>query len=344
MRAAIFHEHGGPEVLRVEDVPTPEPGPGQVRIEVRAAAMNHLDLWVRRGLPVDIPLPHIGGSDIAGVVDAVGVGVTGATPGMRVVVNPSVSCGVCEGCRAGEESLCAEFRILGEHLPGGFAEYVVVPAVNLLELPDGFDMETAAAAPLTFLTAWRGLVSRGRLRAGERVLITGASGGVATAGIQIARHIGAEVHAITTADNEERVLALGAHRVWDRDRADHRKQAFEATGKQGFALILDSVGEATWHENIRALARAGRLVVYGATTGPRAVTDLRYLFWKQVDILGTTMSNHREFEAVMALVVSGALHPVIDSVVPLAGIEDAHRRLEAGGQFGKIVIRPEPRG
>ncbi len=344
MRAATFHEHGGPEVLRVEDVPTPEPGPGQVRIEVRAAAMNHLDLWVRRGLPVDIPLPHIGGSDIAGVVDAVGTGVVGVTPGARVVVNPSVSCGVCEWCRAGEESLCAEFRILGEHLPGGFAEYVVVPAANLRAVPDGFDLETAAAAPLVFLTAWRGLVSRGRLRAGERALITGASGGVATAAIQIARHLGAEVHAITTADNVERVLALGAHRVWDRDRPDHRKQAFEATGRRGFALILDSVGEATWHENIRALARAGRLVVYGATTGPHGVTDLRYLFWKQVDILGTTMSNRREFETVMALVLRGELHPVIDSVFPLAGIADAHRRLESGGQFGKIVIRPEPRG
>jgi NADPH:quinone reductase-like Zn-dependent oxidoreductase len=236
-----------------------------------------------------------------------------------------------------------EYRILGEHLPGGFAEYVVVPAVNLLELPDGFDWEKAAAAPLTFLTAWRGLVSRGRLRAGERVLVTGASGGVSTAAIQIARHIGAEVHAITTAPNIERVEALGARYVWDRERPDHRKQAFVATGREGFALILDSVGEATWHENIRALARAGRLVVYGATTGPKAVTDLRYLFWKQVDILGTTMSNRREFEAVMALVLAGELRPVIDRVYPLTGIAAAHRRLEAGAPFGKIVIRPEPR-
>jgi NADPH:quinone reductase-like Zn-dependent oxidoreductase len=343
MRAAIFRENGGPEVLRVEYVPTPEPGPGEVRIAVRAAAMNHLDLFVRRGLP-GIPLPHIGGSDIAGVVDAAGPGVTGAVPGMRVVVDPTVSCGVCEMCRAGEESLCDEFRILGEHLPGGFAEYVTVPAVNLLEIPDGFDWDAAAAAPLTFLTAWRGLVSRGRLRAGERVLITGASGGVSTAAIQIARHLRAEVHAITTAGCVERVRALGAEHVWDRGQPDHRKRAFEATGRNGFALILDSVGEATWHENIRALSRAGRLVVYGATTGARATTDLRYLFWKQVDILGTTMSNRREFETVMRLVLAGELRPVIDRVFPLAEIAAAHSRLEAGDQFGKIVIRPEPRG
>jgi NADPH:quinone reductase-like Zn-dependent oxidoreductase len=221
---------------------------------------------------------------------------------------------------------------------------VVVPAANLLEVPDGFDMDMAAAAPLAFLTAWRGLVSRGRLRAGERVLITGASGGVSTAAVQIARHLGAEVHAITTTANVERVRELGAHRVWDRERADHRKQAWDATGRQGFALILDSIGEATWPENIRALARAGRLVVYGATTGPRAATDLRYLFWKQVDILGTTMSNRREFETVMALVLRGDLRPVIDSVFALEECEAAHRRLEAGGQFGKIVIRPAERG
>jgi len=343
MRAASFHEHGGPEVVRLEEVPTPEPGPGQVRIEVRAAAMNHLDLWVRRGLPVDIPLPHIGGSDIAGIVDALGEGVTGVAPGARVVVNPSVSCGVCEWCRAGEESLCDKFRILGEHVPGGFAEYVVVPAANLLELPDGFDWDAAAAAPLVFLTAWRGLVGRGRLRAGERVLVTGASGGVATAAIQIAKHVGAEVHAITTADNAERVRALGAVHAWEREREDHREQAFAATDRRGFALVFDSVGEATWHENIRALARGGRLVVYGATTGPRAVTDLRYLFWKQVDILGTTMSSRREFETVMALVLAGELRPVIDRVFPLEETAAAHQRLEAGEQFGKIVIRPEPR-
>lgn len=340
MRAAIFEEHGGPEVVHVGAVPTPEPGPGEVRVAVAVAALNHLDLFVRRGLPIDIPLPHIGGSDIAGVVDAAGPGVDAVAPGLRVVVNPSVSCGRCAWCEAGEEPLCDEYRIIGEHLPGGFAEFVVVPAANLLEVPAGFDLVTAAAAPLTFLTAWRALVTRGRLRAGERVLITGASGGVSTAAVQIARHLGAEVHAITTGENIDRVRALGAHHVWDRERPEHRKQMWEATERRGFPLILDSVGQATWHENIRALARAGRLVVYGATSGPRAVTDLRYLFWKQVDILGSTMSNRREFEAVMDLVFRGVLAPVIDSVYAMEDVRAAQERLEAGSQFGKILLRP----
>jgi len=233
-----------------------------------------------------------------------------------------------------------EYRIIGEHLPGGFAEYVVVPAENVMPVPDGFDLETAAAAPLTFLTAWRALVTRGRLRAGERVLITGASGGVSTAAIQIARHLGAEVHAITTAENLDRVRALGAHYAWDRGEPGHRRQMWDATGRRGFPLILDSVGQATWHENVRALARAGRLVVYGATSGPHAVTDIRYLFWKQVDVLGSTMSNRREFEAVMDLVFRGVLRPVIDSVYPLDQVRAAQERLEAGAQFGKILLRP----
>lgn len=340
MRAALFHRHGGPEVLELGDVPAPEPGPGQVRIAVRAAALNHLDLFVRQGLPIDIALPHIGGADIAGVIDRAGPGVTGIAPGLRVIVNPSVSCGACEACAEGEEPLCAEYRIIGEHLPGGFAEFVVVPAENVLAVPDGFDLEVAAAAPLTFLTAWRALVSRGRLRPGERVLVTGASGGVSTAAIQLARHLGAEVHAITTADHLEQVLALGAHQAWDRARPDHRKQLWDATEKRGFPLILDSVGQATWHENIRALARAGRMVVYGATSGPRAVTDVRYLFWKQVDILGSTMANRNEFETVMRLVFEGAVRPVIDSVYPLERMAAAQARLEAGDQFGKILVRP----
>lgn len=340
MRAAIFNEYGDPGVVHVSEVPTPEPGPGEVRIAVRAAALNHLDLFVRRGLPIDIVMPHIGGSDISGTVDRAGPGVAGVENGDRVVVNPSVSCGTCEWCEAGEDPLCPDYRIIGEHLPGGFAEFVVVPGRNLLAVPDGYDLEVAAAAPLTFLTAWRALVTRGRLREGEKVLITGASGGVSTAAIQIARHLGAEVHAITTADNLDRVRELGAHHVWDREQTDHRKSMWQATDRRGFALILDSVGEATWQDNIRALARAGRLVVYGRTTGSKAVTDLRHVFWRQLDILGSTMSNREEFESVMKLVFAGAIGPVIDSVYALEGAASAHERLEAGGQFGKILIRP----
>lgn len=340
MKAAVFSEFGGPEVLRLEDVAVPEPAEGEVLVRVRAASMNHLDLWVRRGLPIETTMPHIGGSDVAGVVERTGAGVTGVRPGARVVVNPSLSCGACEWCRAGEEPLCEEYRILGEHTQGGFAEYVTVPAANLFPVPEGFSFEQAAAAPLVFLTAWRGLVSRARLKAGESVLVTGASGGVASAAVQIARHIGARVYAVTTTENVEAVRALGAAVVYDRSRDDFAKQLYADTKKRGVDVVIDSVGEALWKQNIRSLARAGRLVVYGATTGPKVEIDLRALFWKQVAIIGTTMSNKSEFEEVMRLIFAGALKPVVDEVFPLERIREAHERLERGEQFGKIVIVP----
>ena len=340
MRAALFHAHGGPEVLKVEDVPTPEPSTGEVLLRVHAAGMNHLDLWVRRGLPIETTMPHIGGSDVAGEVAALGPAVTGVKIGARVVVNPSLSCGQCEWCKAGEEPLCVKYKILGEHTQGGFAEYVVVPAANLFPIPDTFTYDDAAAAPLAFLTAWRGLMTRARLKKGETVLITGASGGVATAGIQIAKLAGARVFAVTTADNIERVKQLGADVVYDRNSTDYAKQLWQDTEKRGVDVILDSVGEATWQQNVRSLARAGRLVVYGATTGPKAELDLRVVFWKQIEVLGTTMSNKSEFEEVMRLVFTGALKPVVDRVFKLDDIRAAHEHLENGEQFGKVIVVP----
>ena len=340
MKAALFHEHGGPDVLRIEDVPTPAPQAGEVLLHVHAAALNHLDVWVRRGLPIETTMPHIGGSDIAGVVEAVGADVSGVKPGTRMVVNPSLACGRCEWCRAGEEPLCAEYRIIGEHTDGGFAEFVTVPAANLFPIPDSMSFEEAAAAPLVFLTAWRGLVTRGRLRAGQSVLITGASGGVATAAIRIAKYLGATVHALTTTGNVERVRQLGADAVYDREAGDFAKALWQDTGKRGVDVVLDSVGEAIWPQCVRSLARGGRLVVYGATTGHQAALDLRVVFWKQIEILGTTMSNRSEFEEVMRLVCAGTLKPVIDSVMPLHEIRAAHERLERGEQFGKIVVIP----
>lgn len=340
MKAAIFSEYGGPEVLRVEEVETPAPGPGEVLVRVRAASLNHLDVWVRRGLPIETTMPHIGGSDVAGVVEEVGPEVEGVEVDARVVVNPSLWCGRCEWCKRGEEPLCVRYRILGEHTQGGFAEYVVVPAANLYPIPDDVPFEEAAAAPLIFLTAWRGLISRGRLRAGEDVLVTGASGGVSTAAIQIAKLAGARVFAVTTTENVERVRELGADVVYDRTEVDFSRAVWQDTNKRGVDLILDSVGEATWTQNVRALARGGRLVVYGATTGPRSETDLRQLFWKQIEIIGTTMANQREFEEVMKLVFRGELRPVVDVVWPLERIRDAHERLERGEQFGKVVLTP----
>ena len=340
MRAAIFHEHGGPEVVVIEDVERPEPGRGQVLVRVEATGMNHLDLWVRRGLPIETVMPHIGGSDVAGVVEALGAGVENVREGERVVVNPSLFCGRCAWCLAGEQCLCERYRILGEHTQGGMAGYVAVPAGNVYALPNDFPFETAAAAPLVFQTAWRGLMGRGRLRAGEDVLITGASGGVATAAIQIARLAGARVFAVTTGENEERVRALGADVVYDRTSVEFSREVWADTGKRGVDVVFDSVGEATWAGALRALAKGGRLVTYGATTGPRAPTDVRQVFWKQLEILGTTMSNVAEFERVLGLVLEGRLKPVVDVVWPLERARDAHERLERGEQFGSIVLTP----
>ena len=339
MKAAIFHEHGGPEVIRVEPVPVPEPGSGEVRLRVAAAALNHLDLWVRRGLPIETTMPHIGGSDICGRIDAIGDNAGEIDRDARYVVDPSVGCGACEYCARGDVPLCARYRIIGEHTQGGFAEYVIVPAANLYAVPDALPLEAAAAAPLTFLTAWRALTARARLQPGDTLLVTGASGGVATAAIQIGRHLGARVFAVTSAPHVERVRAIGADVVYDRAEVDFSKQLWRDTGKRGADVIVDSVGAAFFEQNVRALARGGRLVVYGATTGPTAQLDLRVAFWKQIEVIGTTMATPAEFRAVMDLIVRGELVPVVDEVLPLDAAREAHERLEAGSVFGKIVLK-----
>ena len=342
MKAAIFRQHGGPEVIEIADVPRPDVPAGHVLLAVRAAAMNHLDLWARRGLPgLELEFPHIGGSDIAGIVEQIGDGVEGLEKGTRVLVNPSLWCGRCEWCRAGEESLCESFRIIGEHMDGGFAEYVAVPAVNLLPIPDDLSFEAAAAVPLVYQTAWRGLIARGKLRRGESVLITGASGGVSTAAIQIARRTGARVFAVTSGpENVRRIEELGADVVIDRLATDFSKEVWAATGKRGVDLIFDSVGETVWPAATRLLARNGRMVVYGATTGPAGQIDIRLTFWKQLRIIGTTMSSRSEFEEVMALIFHKELQPVIDVVWPLDRARDGHERLESGDSLGKIILTP----
>ncbi len=342
MRAAVFNQHGSPEVIEIADVPRPELPAGHVLITVRAAALNHLDLWARRGLPgLELEFPHIGGSDIAGVVEELGEGVDGPSVGTPVAVNPSLWCGRCEWCLKGEESLCTSYKIIGEHLSGGFAEYAAVPAANLLTIPDDLAFENAAAAPLVYQTAWRGLVARGHLRQGETVLITGASGGVSTAAIQIAKHIGATVFAVTSGPEKvERVRNLGADHVIDRLQSDFAKAVWRATAKRGVDLAFDSVGEAVWPNLLRSLARDGRLVTYGATSGPRGQVEIRLTFWKQLRIIGSTMSNVSEFNEVMSLVFQKKLAPVVDVVWPLEEARAAHERLEAGAAFGKIVLTP----
>jgi NADPH:quinone reductase-like Zn-dependent oxidoreductase len=342
MRAAIFHEFGPPSVVRVEEVEDPAPGPGEVLVEVRAAAFNHLDLWVRRGLPIETTMPHIGGSDVAGIVVELGEGVDDLRIGARVVVNPTLFCGRCAACREGNEVFCVRFRVWGEHTDGGFAELAVAPASNVHPIPDGISFETAACLPISYQTAWRALVTRARLREGEDVLVLGASGGTAIAAVQIALHLGARVHAVTSgARNVERVRALGASFVYDRQEVDFSRAAFEATGRRGVQVVVENVGTPTWDGSVRALAPGGRLVTYGATAGHRVELDLRRLFWRQLELIGTTMADRREFEAMLRAAWSGSLRPVIDSILPLDETRAGHERLEAGRQFGKVVVRPD---
>lgn len=341
MRAAIFSEHGGPEVVRVSEIETPEPGPGEVRIGVRAASLNHLDLWARRGLPFEIPMPHVGGSDVAGVVDTVGAGVEGVATGTRVVVDPSLGYDWYRGIDRGPSIADPPLGLLGEHSQGGLAEYCVVPASNLLEVPEHVSFERAAAAGLTFVTAWHALLGRGGLRPGEAVLITGASGGVSTAAIQIAKLSGATVYAVTSgAANVGRVKELGADVVYDRLEVDFSRELWRDTGKRGVNLVLDSVGEALWEGCLRSLGIGGRLVTYGATTGPKVASDVRVIFWKKLSILGSTMGPPEDFRRVMGLVFEGRLDPVIHAVLPLDEARAAHEMLEAGDVFGKLVVVP----
>jgi NADPH:quinone reductase-like Zn-dependent oxidoreductase len=341
MKAAIFHEHGGPDRVVIEEVPRPSPAAGEVLIRVRAAALNHLDLWVRRGIGIPTTMPHIGGSDFAGVVEEVGAQVTGPEPGTSVLVNPVLSCGSCRDCVAGEEPLCVSFRIIGEHTDGGFAEFVSVPAANLHPLPDGMSFETAATLPISYQTAWRALISRAALRAGEDVLVIGASGGTASAAIEVAKLAGARVFAVTSgAENVRRAHDLGADVVFDRNEVDFSREVYRETGKRGVDVVVENVGAATWDASVRALARGGRLVTYGATSGHEATLDLRLLFWKQLRLIGSTMANRAEFAAMLRAAARGAFRPAIDRILPLERAREAHERLEAGQQFGKILLVP----
>ncbi len=340
MKAIYFEKHGGPEVLKVGQRPDPEPGPDEVRVRIRAAALNHLDILVRNGLEnVRIALPQIPGGDGAGEVDTVGAGA-GFAPGDRVLIQPGVYCNVCEYCRAGEQSLCVKFKLLGEHLPGTFAELVVVPARNVFAIPGSMSFEDAAAFPLVYQTAWRMVVGRARVRPGETVLIHGIGGGVGWAAFEIARLCGAEVF-VTSSDESKRSAAqkAGAAAVWSSGE-DVARQASEATGRRGCDVVVDCVGEATWMISLRAAARGGRIVTCGATSGPNPKEEIRLIFWKQLSILGSTMANDREFRAVAREVFAGRLRPRIDSVFTFDEIAAAYAKMEAGRQHGKIVLIP----
>jgi len=342
VKALAFHEHGGLDRLRYQDVPDPTIGPGDALVRVRACALNHLDLFVREGLPgFELPLPFWTGCDIAGDVAEVGAAVRDVAVGDRVAVNPNLHCGHCEFCRKGEQSLCVTYGILGEHVQGGLAEYVRVAGDKLLKLPAQVPYEDAAAFILVNMTAWRMLVTQARLRAGEDLLIIGVGGGVSSTAVQIAKLCGARVWVTSSSDEKlDRARALGADECINYAREDWAKVVWEKTGKRGVDVVLENVGAATWKGSIRALAKGGRLVTCGATSGPIGETDIRLVFWKQISIIGSTMSSNAEFHEVIRELFRGRLRAIVDTVMPLTEGVDAQRRLAEGRQFGKIVLTP----
>jgi NADPH:quinone reductase-like Zn-dependent oxidoreductase len=337
VKAVRFHEHGGPEVLRYEDAPDPAPAAGRAIVRVRACALNHLDLWERRGLDrVRLPLPHISGSDIAGEVVDAGGGPLG--PGARVMLQPGLRCGHCRACAEGRDNQCVEYDVLGLRSDGGYAELVSVPLENLIPLPDHVGFVAAAAFPLTFLTAWHMLMTRAGMREGDVVLVLAGASGVGQAAIQLARHFGARVFATSAPEKAERTRALGAEQVFDHYSGDYAKDVKRLTDGRGADIVVEHVGEATWDRSVRALATGGRLVTCGATTGHDARVDLRHLFARQLSLLGSYMGRFAELREAALLFFSGHLNPIIDEILPLREAAAAQRRLEDQQQFGKIVL------
>ena len=344
MRAIIYRQHSPSlDVYEyVEDMPLPEIGPDDVLVQVAYSALNRLDDWVRKGWKgLDLEWPHIPGSDFSGVIVAVGENVTDWRVGQTVVANPLMWCGKCRECIRGRHNRCRTWHILGEHIRGAAAEYVKVPARNLVAVPEGYDLVKAAAAPLVYVTAWYNLITAGQLRFGERVLVVGAGGGVNSVAIQIAKLVGAEVYVIAGSEEKaQRARALGADWVHDRSQEPNwGKAVYLATGKQGVDMVVDNVGEATWPISLRSLATGGRLVTVGGTTGYNASVPVNLVFGRHLRIIGSTMGAQDDFLTVMDLVFQGKLEPPVDSVFPLEKYRDAMARMLAGEHFGKIVIR-----
>jgi NADPH:quinone reductase-like Zn-dependent oxidoreductase len=346
VRGLTISAHGGlDQIVYRTDLPKPEPKRGEIRVRVKAAALNHLDLFVLAGLPgVTIVPPWILGGDATGVIDAIG-DLSGITDnqlkvGDSVIINPGLSDHTCEYCRAGEQSLCVKFGILGEHAPGTLAEYIVIPATNARSIPRDKPVEQAAAFTLATLTAWRMVVTRARVKKGDNVLIWGIGGGVALAALEIIRNIGA-IAWVTSHSEEKLALArgLGATNLINYTTTDVGKEIRARTGKRGVDVVLDTVGEATWQQSLGALGKRGRLVTCGATSGPIVQMDIRRLFWNQWDIMGSTMGNDAEFDAVTNEYRAGRLTPLVDSVFDISQGRQAFERLQSGQQFGKIVVR-----
>ncbi len=342
MKAVTLREHGGPEVLRVEELPEPEAGPGEVRVRVEAVALNHVDVWVRRGLPhLKLQYPFLLGADVAGVVDAVGAGVTHVKIGDAIVVNPGHSCGRCRECLSGRDNLCRWFQLMGEDRPGGYAEKIVVPSTNLVARPKNLGAVEAAAVPVTFLTAWQMLTRKARVQPGEDVLVMAAGSGVGVAGVQIAKMFGARVIATASSDEKlQRARALGADDTINHATADLTAEVKRLTNKRGVDVVFEHVGAEVWPKIILAAARGARIVTCGATSGFDARTDLRHVFFRQLEILGSTMAPKGDLFPILDHVAAGRLKPIVDRVLPLEKAQEAHRLLESRAQFGKIVLQP----
>lgn len=342
MKAVVFHEHGGIDKLRYEDRPDPTTKDNEALIRIKACALNHLDLWGRVGLPgVQIPLPHISGSDICGEVVSTDRLVSRAGPGDTVMIAPGLSCGACEYCLSGRDSMCRSYKIIGYQVDGGYAELVSVPEVNLIPKPEWLKPEEAAAIPLVFMTAWHMLVTRAGISPADVVLILAAGSGVGSAAIQIAKLCGARV--IATAGSEDKLrLAkeLGADELINHSQQDLTEEARRITNRRGVDIVIEHVGTATWEKSIKSLAVGGRMVTCGATTGYAGQTDIRYVYSRQLSILGSYMASKAELLKVVDLVRQRRLKPVVDSIYPLADAAKAQERMEKREHFGKIVLRP----
>ena len=338
MKAVRIHETGGPEVLRYEDIPEPQLRKDHVLVRVRACAMNHLDLWVRKGIP-KVPLPHILGSDVAGEVADIGEYVSGFKVGERVLLAPMHFCGHCEKCTAGLQNQCREFTVLGNAVDGGDCELIAAPAANVIPFPDSLDFNQAASFPLVFVTGWHMLVGRAQIKPGQTVLVLGANSGVGIAGIQIAKLFQCTVIATAGDDRKaERARELGADHVIYHYHQKISEEVRRITNKQGVDIVLEHVGPATWDESMRSLKPGGTLVTCGATTGPQVNIDLRFLFSRQLSLLGSYMGTMGELHEVLKHVFSGKLKPVVDHVFPLSETRAAHEYMESSQMFGKIVL------
>jgi len=337
MRAWLLHDTNGPESFSFEDIETPEPGPGEVRVRLRASALNHLDLWVSMGLPAPHHFPHIAGGDGAGVIDAVGPEVSGWSVGDEVVINPSMACGECAPCRRGESPFCESYGVLGEHMNGTLTEQIVIPARNVVAKPRNLTWDEAAAYGLASGTAYR-MLERARLHEGDNLLIIGVGGGVAVMGLLLGRALGADVY-VTSRDPEKLARAQELGALGGFDSAGEFSKEMKAVG--GADVILESVGPATWNQSFRSLKPGGRITVCGSTSGNKVEVTMPVLFFKQLEIIGSTMFTYDQFDTVTDMMASGNIHPVVDSVTPFEDLPAALAKMESGGQFGKLVIGRE---